>query len=78
MFNMIGKVLASAFVQSEIKKVREHLANAVEQVDAMKAMKAELYRMADGMMAEGQTVSKDKLDSWWVEKRAQLKVWAGQ
>lgn len=78
MIGFLGKLFASAFVQAEIKKVKDHLDNAVSQVAAMKAMKTELYTMADGMMAEGQQVSKDKLDAWWLEKRAQLKVWAGQ
>lgn len=78
MLSFIGKLLAGTFVQSEIKKIKEHLDGAVQQVEAMRAMKQELYAMADRMMAEGQVMSKDKLDSWWVEKRAQLKVWAGQ
>lgn len=78
MISWIGKILASAFVQSEVKKIKEHLDSAITQVNAMKDMKTELYQMADAMLAEGQTMSKDRLDAWWLEKRAQLKVWAGQ
>ena len=78
MLQFFGKLLASAFVQAEIKKVKEHLDNAVAQTNAMKAMKQQLYTMADGILAEGQQMSKDKLDAWWLEKRAQLKTWAAQ
>lgn len=78
MLNWLGKILAGSFVQSEIKKIKEQLEGAVRQVDAIKAAKLELYTMADRMLAEGQAMSKDKLDAWWVDKRAQLKLWVGQ
>lgn len=78
MLAWIGKLLAGSFVQSEIKKIKAELEGAVKQVDAMKMMKQQLYTLADSILAEGQTKSKEQLDAWFVQKRAELKTWAGQ
>ena len=80
MLAWIGKIMASSFVNGEIQKIKEHLDSAVQQVGAMKAMKQELYQMADKIMAEGQayagTKSKEEIDAWFSGKRAQLKTWS--
>lgn len=77
MLAWIGKILAGSFVQSEIKQIKLDMENASTQVQGIMDLKKEFYTYADGILAEGQAMSKDKLDAWWVQKRAELKTWAG-
>lgn len=70
------------FIQCELGKLRGDIADIVgrgiKQVAEGKLLKGQAYQYLDGILVEGQSVSKDKMDAWWVEKRAQLKLWAGQ
>jgi hypothetical protein len=74
------------FIKSELAKLQGDISDnikrtvktSIEDGMAAKGVKGAAYQYLDGMLAEGQSMSKERLDAWWVEKRAQLKTWAGQ
>ena len=70
------------FITSELSRLKGDIADSIKaaivKVAEGKLLKGQAYQYLDGILAEGQNMSKEKLDIWWIEKRAQLKVWAGQ
>lgn len=78
----LKKLLIGKSIETEMEKLRADIADLVARgikkgVEA-NVLRGQAYIFMDGILAEGQRVSKDKLDSWWTEKRAQLRVWAGE
>lgn len=71
-----------AMIQNELAKLRGDLADSVKrgmaEIANGKVVKAAAYNYIDGVLAEGQAMSKAKLDDWFNQKRAELKTWAGQ
>ena len=69
-------------IQEEMGKLKTEIGSliktTVEDGMAAKGVKSAAYTYADGILAEGQSMSKEKLDAWWVEQRAKLKTWAGE
>lgn len=70
------------YITSELSRVQGNITDnikaAIQKAAEGNVIRGQAYKYLDGILAEGQGMSKDKLDAWWVEKRAQLKTWAGQ